>query len=395
MDIEWVIYHLIHNDDDFESVSLDIDYYDGDVWDRLLTSLYRNTVLTKILLIRAEVPRSRTRTLGDLRDLFQAIREIPTVGEVELLGGFTGTDLDFSLPDFLQDHATMQKLQIIVSDGTLSTRVLESMASARQLREIVLEVQESSELGLLYASPTLERLRVDTYGEPLEDEHLFAMAEVLRTNTRLEVLDMDYTISTDGLGRLADMLRENVCLKELRLAVELEDDEGPFLDLMDAMGGNDTLSVFYNYRFRKCEDISRIAVQNQLELLEQNTTLHSFVFFLDKDERATKEKNVFLALNKGGRGRLFKDIDNTSKGDWIDVLANPLTVNNLDCLFYYLSANPSLCKCDGPYPEETDCVPSEERHVVGDKSSPAISNSCALPIVEATPEHVGKKMRVI
>jgi hypothetical protein len=392
MDVEWVIYHLIHNDDDFDSVSLDIDSYDAEVWYRLLTSIYRNTVLTKILLMRNDDPRSRTRTLRELRDLFQAIRHIPTVVQIDLLGGFTGNDLDFSLPEFLRDHATIQKIQIGVADGALSNRVLESLASARQLREVVLEVQESSELGLLYASSTLERLRVDTYGEPLEDDHLFAMAEILHTNTTLEVLDMDYTISTNGLARLADMLRENVGLKELRVAVELRDEEDPFLDLMDAMKENDTLSVFYNYRFRKCGDVSPVAVQNQLALLEQNMTLHSFVLFQDEDERATNEKNLFLALNKGGRGRLFTDIDDTSKGDWIDVLANPLTVNNVDCLFYYLSANPSLCKFDGPY--TIDAVPTEESDDVSDQSSPAPPNPCALPTAEADMEHVGKKLRV-
>jgi hypothetical protein len=45
MDIEWVIYHLIHNDEDFEKVDLEIDYYEDDVWERLLTSLSRNTTL--------------------------------------------------------------------------------------------------------------------------------------------------------------------------------------------------------------------------------------------------------------------------------------------------------------------------------------------------------------
>jgi hypothetical protein len=61
MDIEWVIYHLIHGDEGFEEANLEIDYYDIDVWYRLMTSLRRNSTLVKLSVERAEIFPARSR----------------------------------------------------------------------------------------------------------------------------------------------------------------------------------------------------------------------------------------------------------------------------------------------------------------------------------------------
>jgi hypothetical protein len=54
MDIEWVMYQLLHEGDDSTMVDLDIDYYDYDVWRRFILVLCRSTILTDVRLTRGE-----------------------------------------------------------------------------------------------------------------------------------------------------------------------------------------------------------------------------------------------------------------------------------------------------------------------------------------------------
>ena len=333
MDIEWVIYHLIHNDDDFVTVSLDIDYYDQDVWDRLLTSLSRNKQLKQIKLVRAENPQSRSRRPFELSNMFLAISKIPTLANVEFLGGFTGWDFNvcvdrgdesfFPADVLFTNHPTITHIRMILSENsTLNRRILESISTVQNLQEVIIEAPNSKNMDVatLCRSPTLTSLRIDTYGEAsLDDGYVSNLAGVLSSpRSNLRVLDMDYTISPKGLSYLSTMLQTNSCLKEMRLAIEnmgdtddssYDDDsdddndldkddcnnsrnedqsngyqpESSLCELMDVLQKkNHALNTFYNYRYRKWSDLSLQTMQNQLLLLEQNTALQTFVLFTTK-----------------------------------------------------------------------------------------------------------------
>jgi hypothetical protein len=196
MDIEWVIYHLIHNDnEDFSSVDLEIDYYDDDVWERLLTSLSRNRTLTKIRVARVESATSfgRTRELTEIEDLFQAMRLIPHLQQVELVG-FVSTDLFYGFGDLLDNHSTIERVRIDLASGVLPRPVVVALASVKNLRQVHLELPSSGNLDSLSESLTLEELTVETFGQiDLEDGHFLPLAH---NNTGLKVLDLEFWSGT-------------------------------------------------------------------------------------------------------------------------------------------------------------------------------------------------------
>jgi hypothetical protein len=108
-------------------------------------------------------------------------------------------------------------------------------------------------------------------------------------------------------------------------------------------------------------------------LERKNFQLESFVLFPEDDENAEQQKNLYLKLNAGGRKRLFEQEPTAaaSKSDWVDVITN--TRDDLDCVFYYLSINPSLCKLDGfirggnnNVAEDLTVVGTKRRKMVGE-----------------------------
>ena len=112
MDIEWVIYHLIHNDDEhFTSIAdLDIDLCrsDQDQWDRLLMGLSRNRTITSIELSRGY--QSPVVTEDDLQRLFTALRCLPRLSKVKL-DSFTTFDLEQTEPLF-ENNTTIEEVWI-------------------------------------------------------------------------------------------------------------------------------------------------------------------------------------------------------------------------------------------------------------------------------------------
>jgi hypothetical protein len=95
MELEWVIYHLIHNDDEnFTSIiDLDIDLCrsDEDQWNRLLLGLSRNRTIQSIELLRGY--QNPIITEDDLRKLFTALRCCTKLSKVKL-DSFTINDLE-------------------------------------------------------------------------------------------------------------------------------------------------------------------------------------------------------------------------------------------------------------------------------------------------------------
>jgi hypothetical protein len=93
---------------------------------------------------------------------------------------------------------------------------------------------------------------------------------------------------------------------------------------------------------------------------------------------------MYLKLNAGGRKDLFDPEEIAFKGDWIDVMTK--TRENLDCLFYYLSANPSLCKLDDHYssvvvgdnPKADDLVHGDDEITEGNCYSIQVDDHCPL-----------------
>jgi len=276
MDIEWVIYHLIHNDDEnFTSIAdLDIDLCrsDQDQWDRLLMGLSRNRTITSIELSRGY--QSPVVTEDDLQRLFTALRCLPRLSKVKL-DSFTTFDLEQTEPLF-ENNTTIEEVWIEnahchhddarnnnddddLDDDDLDEeeeddgdedfnqyeRLIGYLATMsrhrlRQLRiEIPAKISHDAPLAILLSgSSKLETLVLETTSvisstlaatfsiprvartESDRHQNFTAMMFALRSNIVLKTLDMDFLISFSDFNEVATMLQHNNSLTDLRVRLD-------------------------------------------------------------------------------------------------------------------------------------------------------------------------------
>ena len=339
MDIEWVIYRLIHDEEGFEEANLEIDYYDIDVWDRLIASLRHNSTLLKLSVERAEILPARSRNPYQLQEFFEAIESLPSLVELKLKD-FAAEDLDYGFVDLITNHETLTKFTLHVAYGRLDANVPVALASAPRLRQVELDLPTSTPLVALCQSPALEELTIECFGPvKFQEDHLIPMAEALCTNRKLVYFDLEHSISASGLDHMAQMLEHNSALQVLRLSFfdGMEHTESTCHRVIEALGKNQSLTHFHNYQSSQVRVPPEMRYA-QLEMLERNYTLGYFLLFHQED---VIRENLYFKLNLGGRRQLFLN-DVAPKSLWLDMLCNHR--EDLDCLFYYFSINPSLCK---------------------------------------------------
>mmetsp|Transcript_13822 Transcript_13822/g.32245 ORF Transcript_13822/g.32245 Transcript_13822/m.32245 type:complete len:503 (+) Transcript_13822:54-1562(+) len=260
MDIEWVIYHLIHNDDEkFSSIfDLDIDLCrsDLDQWERLLVGLTRNQTVTSIELSRGY--QSPIVTEDDLRRLFSALRHLPLLARVKL-NGFTTFDLEQSEALF-DKNDTIEEIWIEnaqhhydndqenfdgnheYEDHNMCKHFIEYLATMTQnsLRHLRIEIPEKLSHGADFASLLSESSKLESFviettsvlsptspqmfaGSSKEDNRrkkFGAAMTALQSNVTLKTLDMDFHITFADFENVATMLYHNKSLTDLRLRLE-------------------------------------------------------------------------------------------------------------------------------------------------------------------------------
>lgn len=263
MDIEWVIYHLIHNDDEnFTSiVDLDIDLCrsDLDQWDRLLIGLSRNRTVTSIELLRGY--QSPVATEDDLQRLFSALRQLPRLSKVKI-DSFTTFDLEQTKFLFLDNdvieeiwienaHCYFEDEEESLDEDELDDYqdhmwyehfigYLASM-SRNRLRHLRIQIPEKLSQGanmtsLLSGSSKLESLVIESTSAltstapitpqatpPTDDNRRrnFATAmAALQSNSVLKTLDMDFHLSFADFRDVATMLKHNRTLTNLSLRLD-------------------------------------------------------------------------------------------------------------------------------------------------------------------------------
>ena len=260
MHIEWVIYHLIHNDDEnFRSISdLDIDLCrsDLDQWERLLVGLTRNQTVTSVELSRGY--QSPVVTEDDLRRLFSALRHLPRLSKVKL-DSFTTLDLEqsellfddnciveeiwienaqhhydddddnFDGNDEYEDHNRYKRFLGYLVTMTknrlrrLRIEVPEKLSHGADLASLL---SESSKLESLVIettsvlSSTAPHMRVGLVNEDNRREKFAAAMAALQSNLNLKTLDMDFHITFADFENVATMLHHNKSLTDLRLRLE-------------------------------------------------------------------------------------------------------------------------------------------------------------------------------
>ena len=449
MDIEWLIYHLIHNDDDqFTSIlDLDIDLCrsDLDQWDRLLVGFSRNRTVTSIELSRGY--QRPVVTDDDLQKLCSALRQLPKLSKVKL-DSFTTFDLEQTESLFVNnviiEEVWIENAQCYYEDEEgrldegnayedyeryeLFLGYLASM-SRNRLRHLRIEVPEKLSHGsnitsLLSGSSKLESVVIETTSllSPTaqtiprvapneEDRHRkFATAmAALQSNFALKTLDIDFRISFADFKHVANMLKHNKTLSELRLRLEttpgticgannsgidhIPDYDPNFIESIQLFfealktNTNSALKSFSQYNLDDPEiqlvlsglhdkslktsgncitypKITQNLIDLGLDMLQFNLSLEYFSFFLfdNNNLNLAEKKEIFLRLNM--RGRRFvehRDIsESVPKSSWVDQLSKH-SMDDQDGLYYYISTNPLICRT---VQEDATCSASKQAHAV-------------------------------
>ncbi len=249
MDTEWLIYHLIHNDDDrftsIDNLDIDLSRSDLDQWDRLLLGFSRNRTVTSIELSRGF--QRPVVTEDDLQNLFSALRRLPNLSKVKL-NGFTTFDLQQTESLFV-DNDTIEEIWVenarfLIEDEDEEENMdeydfeddrfgyevfLEYLASmsTRNLRRLRIEVpeklsQNANMTALLHESSKLESLIIEKTDVqsptvPHQSLHFGTAMAALQSNSVLKTLDMDFRISFTDFKHVARMLKHNRTLAHLNL----------------------------------------------------------------------------------------------------------------------------------------------------------------------------------
>lgn len=347
MDIEWVLYHLIHNDPEFKHLSLDVDFYDDDVWSRLLASLSRNSTIVSAKIERYQGGEG-SRTFEELRDLFVALADISSI-ESLTISAVSSDDFLAALP--LLRHQNLQICHLDwtgVENESVPLQVGRALSEAPNLRNLFMEDPRAEEcelwLSQICRSSSLETLKVDTYrGISKLQQEAGAIFESLENNVVLRDFSLGFPLDEEVSSRLVRMIRRNSTLETIRLTL-LSSEEQCYLDILDALKHNKSLSLFENF-LAGAVGVSVEVQGKQHEMLKRQTSLEYFSLFREDDE-FRKGKTMYLKLNTAGRSRLFEK-DATGKEtatpvEWLDVMG--AASDSLDCLYHCLSMNPSLCR---------------------------------------------------
>lgn len=154
--------------------------------------------------------------------------------------------------------------------------------------------------------------------EDLSAECTLAIARALRVNTTLVTLNLPHgTLSDDGLQHLAHGLTVNTTLKKMEVGgghhacapASLGDNKGPAAVLT--------------------------------EMLERNYGLERLVVN-SNDSSIQETVEYYLRLNATGRGALLRNGHANNREVWVDMLIS--VRDDLDCLFYFITMNPTVCQ---------------------------------------------------
>jgi hypothetical protein len=352
MDIEWILYHVVHNSPDFTDLYLDVDFYNDDVWSRLLASLHRNSTISNVKIERHQDGEGE-RTPGEMESLCSILSRIPSI-ESLIISAATIEDFGAAAP--LLRHKNLRHCHLDWSgidaedNFFLSSQVGQALADAPTLKDLVLEDPPVDGCSLLLVpilrSKSLRSIKLQSYGaSALRPDDARSIFQALRINPSLVHFSLGYLLDADAHCFVPETIRQLQGLKELQLTMAVKEDMGDLLrPLIEALGENQTLTFFEN-----CSADATMVTPDiellQIDMLKKNTTLEYLSIFKDPSD-LRKYKTMFLQLNSAGRKNLFCGNrcgqETAPPQDWLNVMGG--ACENIDCLYYCLSMNPSLCK---------------------------------------------------
>lgn len=218
-----------------------------------------------------------------------------------------------------------------------------AMSRLENLKDVLITALEFDTLGklscealgqLIRTSPKLERLVLGEF--ELNDEHVAAMAVAMEENNTLEEINFGCQLGTAGAEALAQMLRRNNILQILHIHTSgLDGGESNHIALAHALEANSAIKQFSLYG--TTGKMTHNALKAYADMVKINYSLEELEF--QDDEESLPEIVMYLQLNTEGRSQLLQSTT-TSRDDWIRMIMQ--LQDNLDCVFYLLSLNPTV-----------------------------------------------------
>ena len=352
MDIEWILYHVVHDSPEFTDLCLDVDFYNDDVWFRLLASLRRNSTIASVKVERHEDGEGE-RTHDEMESLFLILSRIPSIERL-VLSGATMEDFEAAAPLFTHKNLKFCHLDwsgVGVEDKCFETsQVGRAIAGAPSLVELVLEDPPVDGCSLLMVpllrSTSLRVITLQSYGaSALQPDDARLILQELSMNVTLTRFSLGYLLDAESNRFVPRVIRQLQCLKELQLTMAVEEEMGGSIGpLIEALRENHTLTFFENCS-AEATIVSPDMEQLQIDMLKKNMNLEFLSIFKDQSD-LRRCKTMFLQLNSAGRRNLFlvdgNGRETASPLDWLVVMGK--ACENLDCLYFCMSMNPSLCR---------------------------------------------------
>lgn len=185
-----------------------------------------------------------------------------------------------------------------------------------------------------------DSLRVlDLFGNTVYNENVILIVNALENNCCLETLVLPCptdSLSVESCAAISKALQINKTLLTLNLPRSNLSDDG-LLHIVHGLTVNTTVKKIEVGISKQVSDKSTAALK---EMLENNYELERLVVSSAKKDIKDKIEH-FMRLSGVGRGSLLRD-GKATREQLVDMLIS--VSNDLDCLFYFITMNPSLCQ---------------------------------------------------
>lgn len=291
---------------------------------------------------------SLSGTQADFDDLAAAVRTHPMLRDFRIGGLHIAGDA--TMDSIVEALAAVPSLQVVSLQlsGVRDSTPFGGDSLARLVCSPFVEDLYLSRLGLggehfgvialgILASNNLKGL--DLFGNNVENDHVIMLIEALQRNHSLETLVLPCPaddLSVASCAAICSMLQANKTLQTLNLPRSTLDDGG-LLYLAEGLKANHTLKKI---EVGVKKDLGTKGVAALTAMLETNYELERLV--LSSAEQSIKDKiDHYMRLNEVGRGTLLRN-GKASREQWVEMLT--ICIDDLDCLFYFISRNPALCQ---------------------------------------------------
>lgn len=321
--------HEFLKDHSEEKLELHVDDYQESTFDKIVESLYGNSVLETLIVVRSLKTKVGTyRSPSEMECLLEAMRCLPRLRTLLLI--HVGSDimpyLGKNLPSSLQ-HFQIRMAPPLGGNGTntantsIPISVLNALATKEHLLDVHFEVNASLDLGRLVASPSLQRIKISTTTtssssgtkqQPqvsMDPAHMQGLGEALASNpySRLVALDLEPLLDTASWKILAESLHTTSPMKYLRVSYPGGPHPADAEEAVRALGQlirhNSALTNLNNQCYQRVEISQSVATEAMIEALHSNSSLVELSFFVE-DPMVWVAKEALLKRNQQGQTQL-------------------------------------------------------------------------------------------